>query len=94
MGGGEGKGGTGERGGRRRAKLTCCAPSFIIAILIGSWCSLTVPRSLSVMLKEESPSIKRTILSGWATCGGERERRGVRVREETLSINRTIGGAG
>mmetsp|Transcript_43047 Transcript_43047/g.94275 ORF Transcript_43047/g.94275 Transcript_43047/m.94275 type:complete len:232 (+) Transcript_43047:877-1572(+) len=46
----------------------CCRPSFMMAILMGSWCSLTVPRSLSVMLKEESPSTSSTVFSGQATC--------------------------
>mmetsp|Transcript_44330 Transcript_44330/g.143847 ORF Transcript_44330/g.143847 Transcript_44330/m.143847 type:complete len:212 (+) Transcript_44330:560-1195(+) len=40
----------------------------MIAILMGSWCSLTVPRSCRVMLKDESPSTNSTSLSGCATC--------------------------
>ena len=46
----------------------CWRWSFMMAILMGSWCSLTVPRSLRVILNEPSPSTSKTVLSGHATC--------------------------
>mmetsp|Transcript_14509 Transcript_14509/g.31428 ORF Transcript_14509/g.31428 Transcript_14509/m.31428 type:complete len:232 (-) Transcript_14509:996-1691(-) len=46
----------------------CWRPSFMMAILMGSWCSLTVPRSLRVMLNDESPSMSSTVRSGQAIC--------------------------